>query len=221
MTYERLQDAMERFRLRPARAANRQLEVQLYCCEELTRRGLYGAEIEKRLPGAYRDKMWDVGRISKTGEVTLGISCKSIISNHAGTVPNRIDDMLGEAVNLHRRWPWAVTGYLFMMSRVDESVDRRGKRNAAIAKGIPEQVVMREARESGDFWFGRLGDSVGEASDRLGPDDFPEKFEVVSCSLLDFDAGPPFPVQYHSLTPDPDEFFDRMVEIHRERFGNT
>jgi hypothetical protein len=213
--------AMERFRLRPTRAANRQVDVQIYCCEELTRRGLSGAEIEKLLPGSYRDKIWDVGRISEAGEVTLGISCKSIISNHAGTVPNRIDDMLGEAGNLHRRWPRAVIGYLFMMSRVDESVDRRGKRAAAIAKGTPESVVMQKAREQGDAWFQRLGDSVGEASGRLGPDDFPEKFEVVSCSLLDFDAGPPFPVRYHPSTPSPDEFFDRLVEIHQARFGHT
>ncbi|TYB35614.1 hypothetical protein FXF50_23300 [Micromonospora sp. AP08] len=175
--------------------------------------------MEVPLPGAYRGKFWDVGVVSDTGEVTLGISCKSIISNHAGTVPNRIDDLLGEAGNLHRRWPRAVIGYLFMMSRVDESVQQTKARNLAIARGTPESVVAYKARERSDLWFQRLGDSVNLASGRVGEDDFPEKFEVVSCSLLDFEAGPPFPVMYHPSTPDPDEFFDRLVEIHQQRFG--
>lgn len=38
-----------------------------------------------------------------------------------GTVPNRVDDLLGETVSLHRTFPQAVLGYLFMMSRRDEA----------------------------------------------------------------------------------------------------
>ncbi len=134
---------MRQFRLRHARASNRQEPIQTYCCEELHRRGLLGARIEVILPGAYRDKVWDVGRLADSGEVTLGISCKSIISNHAGTVPNRIDDMLGEAVNLHRRWPRAVIGYLFMMARTDESQYQTKRRAGLIAAGSSEFSVLR------------------------------------------------------------------------------
>ena len=72
------------------------------------------------MAGAYRTKKWDVGLVEK-GKPVLGISCKSIVSNHGGTVPNRVDDMLGEAANVHRAYPKAVLGYLFMMSRIDES----------------------------------------------------------------------------------------------------
>lgn len=210
---------MRQFRLRHPRASNRQEPIQTYCCEELQTRGLLGARIEVTLPGAYRDKVWDVGRLSDSGQVTLGISCKSIISNHGGTVPNRIDDMLGEAVNLHRRWPSAVLGYLFMMARIDESVKQRTRRESHIQGGAFKDTLLDLARQNGDYWFGRLGDSVSRASGRTSAEDFPEKFEATSCSLLDFDLGEPYPVRYHPATPSPDAFFDQLVAIHRERFG--
>src|SRR4051812_5922318 len=108
-----LAEAMVAFRERQARASNRQEAIQLYCCAELKRRGLDGAEIEVPMPARYRNKKWDVG-LMVDGEPRLGISCKSIVSNHGGTVPNRVDDMLGEAVSLHRAYPKAVLGYLFM-----------------------------------------------------------------------------------------------------------
>jgi hypothetical protein len=120
---------------------------------------------------------------------------------------------------LHRRWPAAVIGYLFMMARIDESDKQTKARAKRIARGTPEEVVLNSARVNGDRWFQVLGDSVSQASGRVSADDHPEKFEATSCSLLDFDLGPPYPVLYHPRTPKPDEFFDRLVEIHRERFG--
>src|SRR3954469_22566420 len=100
---------MKEFRKRHPRASNRQEAIQRYCVNELERRGLRGADIEVIMPGYYRNKAWDVGLVDG-GEPVLGISCKSIVSNHAGTVPNRVDDMLGEAVSLHRAFPRAVLG---------------------------------------------------------------------------------------------------------------
>ncbi len=208
---------MEAFRLRQARASTRQEAIQQFCCDELAQRGLSGARVEVRLPGAYRDKKWDVGLVVDE-EPRLGISCKSIISNHGGTVPNRVDDMLGEAANIHRKWPDAVLGYLFMMSRVDESVAARKARVKAAARGDSQVAIEQKARADGDRWFGRLGDSVSRASGRTDRDDLPEKFEVVSCSLLEFDLPPPYPVALHPNTPDPDTFFDLLVAIYRKRF---
>src|SRR4051794_20017968 len=112
--------AMEEFRTRHPRASNRQEAIQLYCVAEIEKRGLHGADIEVPMPGYYREKKWDVGLLVGD-EPRLAISCKSIVSNHGGTVPNRVDDMLGEAASLPRAFPRAVLGYLFMMSRRDES----------------------------------------------------------------------------------------------------
>jgi hypothetical protein len=209
-----LAEAMRVFRTRHPRASNRQEAIQLYCCEELRRRGLQGVEIETGMPGAYRTKKWDVGRLVD-GEPTLGISCKSIISNHGGTVPNRVDDMLGEAANLHRVFPKAVLGYLFMMGRVDESRATQKKTEKA---GGMTPARLAQLQGDGDTWFERLVRSVSRASGRTGPDDHPEKFEVVSCSQVDF-MTEPYEVVVHEGGLSPDAFFDRLVEIHQQRFG--
>jgi hypothetical protein len=166
------------------------------------------------MPGHYRTKKWDVG-LFVGDEPRLGISCKSIVSNHGGTVPNRVDDMLGEAVSLHRAYPKAVLGYLFMMSRRDESVATASRTKAG---GGLTAARRKKLREDADLWFNRLVASVSIASGRKSPRDWLEKFEVVSCSQIDFDLKP-FGVVVHEGALSPDDFFDRLVEIYRQRFG--
>ncbi|MGB2711795.1 MAG: PaeR7I family type II restriction endonuclease [Conexibacter sp.] len=205
--------AMKAFRSRHPRASNRQEAIQLFCVAELERRGLRGSTIEVSMPGHYRDKKWDVGLVVG-GEPRLAISCKSIVSNHAGTVPNRVDDMLGEAVSLHRAFPKAVLGYLFMMSRRDESV-ATGKRTERMGGLTP--VRRQQLHMDADRWFERLVESVSRASERRDEDDLPEKFEVVSCSQIDFDSDP-YGVVVHDGALGPDAFFDRLVEMYRERY---
>jgi hypothetical protein len=206
--------AIEGFQARSPQASNRQIDIQRYCVAELRRRGIVEAATEVPLKGRYRVKVWDVGALHE-GEPRIAISCKSIMSNHAGTVPNRIDDLLGEAVNLHRAFPDAVLAWLFMMSRRDESaaakrlVERRGGLTPAL---------LAEFRASGDYWYGRLIESVTRASNRTGPGDLPEKFEVISCAQVDFDTAPAT-VRYRPGAVRPRAFFDRIVATHQERFG--
>lgn len=205
---------MKAFRLRHPRASNRQEDIQLFCVSELERRGVRGAAIEVAMPGFYRDKKWDVGLIVD-GEARLAISCKSIISNHAGTVPNRVDDMLGEAVSLHRAYPKAVLGYLFMMSRRDESVDET-KKTVRLGGLTPARIAQMHA--NADRWFERLVESVSRASGRIDEHDMLERFEVVSCSQIDFDIDP-YGVVVHESALGPDAFFDRIAALYRERFA--
>jgi hypothetical protein len=209
----KLAEAMKLFRAKHPRASNRQEAIQLFCCAEIKKRGLDAAEIEVRMPGYYREKAWDVGLLVD-GEPRLGISCKSIVSNHGGTVPNRVDDMLGEAVSLHRAYPKAVLGYLFMMSRRDESVATANRTNAG---GGLTPARRKKLQEDADLWFERLVASVSIASNRKSPRDWLEKFEVVSCSQIDFDRKP-YGVIVHAGALSPDAFFDRLVEIYDQRF---
>jgi hypothetical protein len=209
-----LTEAMREFRLRHPRASNRQEAIQMYCVAELGRRGLQGAAIELTMPGYYREKKWDVGLLTQ-GEPRLAVSCKSIISNHAGTVPNRVDDMLGEAVSLHRAYPKAVLGYLFMMSRRDES---KATTNRTRTGGGLSSDRLDTLHRNADQWFERLVQSVTRASGRRGADDLPEKFEVVSCSQIDFDLEP-FGVVVHEGALTPTAFFDRLVQIYNQRFN--
>jgi hypothetical protein len=206
--------AIEGFRARSPQASNRQIDIQRYCVAELQRRGIAEAATEVAMPGRYRVKVWDVGAIQE-GEPRIAISCKSIMSNHAGTVPNRIDDLLGEAVSLHRDFPNAVLAWLFMMSRRDVS---RAARASVERRGGMTPELLAELKKNGDYWYGRLIESVSRASDRTGPDDLPEKFEVVSCAQVDFDAVPAT-VRYRPGAVRPRTFFDRIVATYRERFG--
>lgn len=206
--------AIRAFRTRRARAKNRQEDIQLYCVDELARRGIPGAEIEIKLPGAYRSKDWDVG-LMVDGEPRLAISCKSIVSNHGGTVPNRVDDMLGEAVDLHRAHPKAVLGYLFMMSRVDES--KKEKEKTEKVGGMTDSR-LQHMQEQGDIWFDRLVESVSMAGNRSGTGDFPEKFEAISCSQIDF-LQDPYEIKVHETSLSTKAFFDQLTTIYRARFG--
>ena len=69
-----------------------------FCVQELHHRGLKGVEKEAAVPGAGREKRWDVAW-EYDGKYRLGISLKSLLRNLRGTVPNRIDDMIGEVTN--------------------------------------------------------------------------------------------------------------------------
>lgn len=85
-----------------------------YCVHELEVRGLAGARAECVIPGGGRAKAWDVGWIYD-GKYRLAISLKSILKNLSGTVPNRIDDLMGEAANVQIHSPEIVTGYIMIL----------------------------------------------------------------------------------------------------------
>ncbi|HHY95983.1 MAG TPA: hypothetical protein GX513_13390 [Firmicutes bacterium] len=84
-----------------------------YCVEQLARLGLPGAEREALVPGIGREKNWDVAWRYE-GKCRLAISLKSILKNLEGTVPNRIDDLMGEVANLQLYSPEIVIGYIMV-----------------------------------------------------------------------------------------------------------
>lgn len=82
-----------------------------FCVQELTRRGLHGAAKEASILGAGRRKRWDVAW-QYDGKYRLGLSLKSILRNLGGTVPNRIDDLIGEVANAQLLSPEIVIGII-------------------------------------------------------------------------------------------------------------
>jgi len=85
-----------------------------FCVQELASRGLVGAKPECVIPGGGRAKAWDVGWLYD-GKYRLAISLKSLLKNLSGTVPNRIDDLMGEAANVQIHSPEIVTGYIMIL----------------------------------------------------------------------------------------------------------
>jgi hypothetical protein len=91
-----------------------------YCIQELARRGLQGAETEVTIPGGGREKQWDAAW-KLHAKYRLAISLKSILKNLAGTVPNRIDDLMGEVTNIQMYSPEIVLGYLMVFDVSQDS----------------------------------------------------------------------------------------------------
>jgi hypothetical protein len=85
-----------------------------YCAQELTERGLPSVLAEQVVPGGGRPKAWDVAWMYDS-KYRLAISLKSLLKNLSGTVPNRIDDLMGEAANVQIHSPEIVTGYLMIL----------------------------------------------------------------------------------------------------------
>lgn len=109
------------------KAATSTLRLQVlaeYCIEQLAKRGLEEARADQDLPGGARTKNWDVVWFHN-GKHRLAISLKSLLKNLGGTVPNRVDDLIGEVTNLQMHSPEVVTGYLMLFDTSEDSVDTK------------------------------------------------------------------------------------------------
>ena len=117
--------------------------------EELRKRGLNGARpappgefdssgAERRMAGGIGAKKVDVTWATEEGGLLLGISIKGInfrdrsSGNFQKNLTNRRGDMLFEAVTLHRRFPYAVLGGLFLLDH-EASKDNTARRRSTFA----------------------------------------------------------------------------------------
>jgi len=95
-----------------------------YCVQQLDCRGLCEAETEVTIPGGGRPKQWDVAwKLHK--KYRLAISLKSILRNLSGTVPNRVDDLIGEVANAQMYSPEIVIGYLMIFDVSEDTVSSK------------------------------------------------------------------------------------------------
>src|SRR5579884_1174928 len=94
-----------------------------YCIEAFERHGLKGVRggqaNEVGIRGLGRQKDWDLAYVL-AGKPRLLVSLKSILKNIGGSIPNRIDDLMGEVANAQQLSPELVIGYVVIM---DEKLD--------------------------------------------------------------------------------------------------
>jgi hypothetical protein len=100
---------------RQSRDAGRLQPLADYLIERFKTQGLPGvtggSTSELRIPGLARRKDWDVA-YDFAGKPRLLVSLKSMWSNAGGTIPNRLDDLMGEAANAQQMSPELVIGYV-------------------------------------------------------------------------------------------------------------
>lgn len=137
------------------------------CGAALAKRGLYRAEAEVTIPAGGRDKDWDVAW-KWAGKYRLVISLKSILRNLAGTVPNRIDDAMGETASIQLYSPEVVTGYVVLIDAQADSFSAK----------------------HGMTWSDVLRSRLAKLSGRRAPYWSPGTFEAFSVIEVDFTDGP-------------------------------
>ena len=128
-----------------------------YCVQELARRGLQGVEKEASIPGAGRDKKWDVAW-RYDGKYRLGISLKSLLRNLGGTVPNRIDDLIGEVANAQLYSPEIVVGYIMVFNVAEDTFSpKHGSTWSDLSRN---RLQSLSGRRSPSWTTGTVEDSV-------------------------------------------------------------
>jgi hypothetical protein len=113
--------------------------------ERLGLRGVRGGEGgELRVAGLARAKDWDVA-YEYAGKFRLLISLKSIWKNASGTVPNRLDDLMGEAANVQQLSPELVIGYIVVFDSAADGIRRDGTTWSAFLERAVKRIAIRDA----------------------------------------------------------------------------
>lgn len=125
-----LSDAVDYLLDQPTQSPNRLALLGTYCIQAFENHGLTGVRpgeaTEVGIRGLGRQKDWDLAFVL-AGKPRLLISLKSILKNLAGTVPNRLDDLMGEAANVQQLSPEIVIGYVVVMDENEDSMRRDGR----------------------------------------------------------------------------------------------
>jgi hypothetical protein len=125
-----LADAVDDLLRRPTQDAGRLDLLAKFCVDAFEREGLPGVRGGKAnevgIRGLGRQKDWDLAYVL-AGKPRLLVSLKSILKNLAGTVPNRLDDLMGEAANVQQLSPEIVIGYVVLVDEHEDSLRRDGK----------------------------------------------------------------------------------------------
>lgn len=147
-----LETAIDDMLQRHPNDSGRQLSIANYLIAKFARRGLPGvtggSTKELRIPGLARHKDWDVA-YAFAGKPRLLVSLKSIQANVSGTVPNRIDDLMGESANAQQMSPELVIGYVMLF---DISQDSKRREDGLMWSDYLEQRLARLSIRKAPLW---------------------------------------------------------------------
>lgn len=143
-----LSEAVDDLLTRPTQDSGRLNELARFCIDEFARHGLAGVRggqaDEVGIRGFGRQKDWDLAFVL-ADKPRLLISLKSILKNLAGTVPNRLDDLMGEAANVQQLQPEVVIGYVVIMDEAEDRVRRDGKTWSDHFEDNLRRIAVRKA----------------------------------------------------------------------------
>jgi hypothetical protein len=187
MNLEQIIDAIMK---KPTQSADRLKALADFVVDQLKDNGLPGAlggtGGELRVSGLAREKTWDVA-YEFAGKFRLLISLKSLWKNASGTIPNRLDDHMGEIANIQQLRPEIVIGYIVIFDVRADSRRQDGTPWSEYFEQALRRIAIRRAPLWNQgllegFWFIRI-DSQKPAGERvINPD------QVTAEGTLFFDA---------------------------------
>lgn len=151
-----------------------------------------------RLLGAYMPKEVDVAVVAPDSGPLIAISVKSQMSSIAKNTINRFEEYVGDATNLHTRFPMLVLGFMMLVPVCAETFGAGGptdalKRIAALLERSNARKVITEPSGS---------------------------YEVSCLMAVDFDAPQPKPLDDYPARGSllrVETFFDRLWTLYQER----
>lgn len=123
------------------------------------------------------------------GKPRLLVSLKSIWKNASGTVPNRIDDLMGEAANVQQMSPEIVAGYVVLFDACADTTRRDGRSWSAYFEDAVKRIAIRKAPLWNQgllegTWFIRFDSRLPLGSRILDPDKIAAESNVFFTSLI-------------------------------------
>lgn len=147
-----LENAIDEVIKNPPQSSSRLAPVADFAIEQFDHYGLSGVKGgssgELRIGGLARSKDWDVA-YDFAGKPRLLLSLKSIWTNAGGTVPNRIDDLMGETSNIQQISPEIVVGYILLF---DAKADSRRRVDGLYWSQFFESAVKNVAIRKAPLW---------------------------------------------------------------------
>ncbi len=151
-----------------------------------------------RILGAYMPKEIDVALVPPNSGPLLAISCKSQMSSIVKNTINRFEEYVGDATNLHTRFPMLVFGFLMLVPVAGETW----------ANGPTEGLR-------------RIAALLERANARQKINEPPGGYDASALLFVDFGASPPKVMNYPDPQTQPtvriEHFFDRLVQLYFER----
>jgi len=169
--------------------------------EEFRRAGLRGVKApqgrDKQFMGGYGTKGVDAYLADEKHGLLLSSGTKGILYDVPKNLKNRYRDMVMEALELHKRFPYAVCGHLLFLGKSEA-----GRPSKSFGTVLGEAVAL-----------------LGGISGRNRPDEPPELYEVVGIVLLE--PGEPESLDLYPPGVPEDlqggRYVDRMVRRFRVR----
>ncbi len=155
----------------------------------------------RNILGAYHQKEVDVSVVVEGSGPLVVVSVKAPTSSVGKNAVNRYEEGIGEATNLHTRFPMLVFGFLMVLPKV------------------PELYVDGEGPTSR---FRTVEKLLGGTSTRRAITDPPGGYEAAALALVDYDLDVPALISDAPAPESPlrlERFFDTLVELHHQRNG--